>query len=118
MPHRHVSPQARDFARALRTEQTEAERKLWRILRGRRFAGLKWRRQVPLGRYILDFVCFEHHVVVECDGAQHAESLGDEIRDAWLAAQGFAVVRFWNHDIMHSPRMVEDTILARAGLPV
>jgi very-short-patch-repair endonuclease len=55
---------------------------------------------------------------VECDGSQHADNFRDAIRDAWLIKEGFVVARFWNHEILQSPRMVEDTILARAGLPV
>ena len=118
MTHRQIAPPMREFARALRADETEAEQKLWRILRGRRLAGLKWRRQVPFGRYVVDFVCFERRLVAECDGSQHAENARDRTRDDWLTSQGFSVVRFWNHESLQSPRMVEDTILARAGLPV
>ncbi|MGO8739015.1 endonuclease domain-containing protein [Rhodoblastus sp.] len=104
-------------ARAMRREPTEAEVKLWRILRGRRLAALKFRRQTPIPPYIADFVCFEHRLVIEADGSQHAESHYDQERDAFLAAQGFVVLRFWNHDILQRPRTIEDTILARCGLP-
>jgi very-short-patch-repair endonuclease len=104
-------------ARSLRVGSTEAERKLWLLLRGRRLSIMKWRRQVPLGRYIVDFVCFERRLVVECDGSQHAESAHDEVRDAWLRQQGFTIARFWNHEVLNAPESVMDTILARAGLP-
>jgi very-short-patch-repair endonuclease len=71
----------------------------------------------PLGPYIVDFVCFEHCVVVECDGSQHGESARDAARDAWLAAQGFAVLRFWNHALLKERSTVIDTILSRCGMP-
>jgi very-short-patch-repair endonuclease len=103
-------------ARAMRRQPTEAEAKLWRILRGRRLAELKFRRQSPIPPYIVDFICFEHRLIVEADGSQHAENGYDEDRDAFLAAQDFTILRFWNHDILGSPRMIEDTILARCGL--
>ena len=80
-------------------------------------AQTKWRRQVPLGPYIVDFVCFEHRVVVEWDGSQHSENVRDAARDAWLTAQGFTVSRFWNHAVLKERSTVIDTILARCGLP-
>jgi len=107
----------RDFARAMRTAPTEAEAKLWGLLRDRRLSHLKFRRQVPIGRYIADFVCFERRLIIEADGSQHAENGRDKTRDAWFEAEGFTVVRFWNSEIMSSPRVVQDTILARAGMP-
>ena len=101
----------------MRRAPTEAEAALWRILRGRRLSTLKFRRQAPIRPYIVDFICFEHRLIVEADGSQHAESARDERRDAFLAEQGFTVLRFWNHDILGSRRMIEQTILARCGLP-
>ena len=83
------------FARQLRRHSTDAERLLWRHLRGRRLKGFKFRRQVPLGAYVPDFVCYEPRVVVELDGGQHVEQRAyDDRRDAWLASQGFRVLRF------------------------
>jgi len=79
---------------------TDAERKLWFALRDRRFANFKFRRQVPLGPYIGDFVCFRARLVVEVDGSQHADSPRDEQRDRWLAANDFLVKRFWNNDVL------------------
>jgi very-short-patch-repair endonuclease len=84
---------------------------------GRRLAELEFRRPTPIHPYILDFVCFEYRLIVEADGSRHAENRHDQERDAFLIAQGFSVLRFWNHDILHRPRMIEDTILARCGLP-
>jgi very-short-patch-repair endonuclease len=86
-------------ARGLRLRMTDAERKLWFALRDRRFAGFKFRRQVPIGRFIVDFVCFEQRLVVEVDGGQHADSVADQRRDRWLAANGFRVMRFWNNEV-------------------
>jgi len=87
-------------ARTLRTQMTNAERKLWYALRDRRFAGFKFRRQVPLGPFIADFVCFEARLVVEVDGGQHACSASDRRCDRWLAANKFRVMRFWNNEVL------------------
>ncbi len=110
-----VSQRAR--ARELRRAMTDAERALWAVLRDRRLAQLKWRRQAPIGRYIVDFICLEHRLVVECDGSQHADNARDAVRDAWLAAEGFQVARFWNHEVLKARNSVIETILARCGLP-
>lgn len=87
-------------AKRLRKEMTPAERKLWFALRDRRFANFKFRRQVPIGRYIVDFVSFECRVIVEVDGSQHSESAYDAKRDAWLTSQGFIVLRLWNLNVL------------------
>ncbi len=100
------------FARALRREMTEAERTLWFLVRSRRFAGFKFRRQVPMGPYVADFLCFERKLIVECDGSQHAESPQDAARDAWFAARGFRTLRFWNHDVLRHREVVADTLFA------
>ncbi len=85
----------RGFARQLRHRSTDAERLLWRHLRSRRFAGFKFRRQEPVGAYIPDFVCYERRLIVELDGGQHADARAyDGRRDAWLADQGFRILRF------------------------
>jgi very-short-patch-repair endonuclease len=85
------------FARRLRREPTDAERKIWARPRDRRFCGYKFRRQVPIGPYIADFACLPHKVIIELDGGQHVQQEAyDERRDAWLRAQGFRVLRFWD----------------------
>ena len=90
-------------ARSLRREQTDAERALWRELRSRRLEGFKFKRQVSLGSYIADFMCFECGLIVELDGSQHLEQVDyDERRTRWLAAQGYRVLRFWNIDVLLS----------------
>jgi len=78
---------------------TDAERALWRVLRARGL-GPKFRRQEPIGPYIVDFVALDERVVIELDGGQHAESRSDPARDADLRAQGFTVLRFWNTEVL------------------
>ena len=87
----------RQRARNLRKNSTDAERHLWYHLRANRL-GCKFKRQVPMGAYIVDFVCLEKRVIVELDGGQHAENQKyDMKRSAWLTERGFKVLRFWNH---------------------
>ncbi|PTE07444.1 endonuclease domain-containing protein [Mesorhizobium helmanticense] len=112
MPHQPVPPAKRSFARSLRREMTEAEGRLWHELRDRRLDRIKFRRQVPVGKYIADFVCLEAGLIVEIDGSQHAESEPDKIRQAELEARGFRVLRFWNDDVLKDLNAVCDTIIA------
>jgi len=105
----------RDRARAMRHDQTPAERRLWGMLRGGELGELKFRRQVPLGGYIADFVCFYPRVVVECDGGQHADSAYDSARDAWFRAEGFQVLRYWNADVLEYSRQTAEAILRAVG---
>src|SRR5205085_3348088 len=98
-------------ARALRSNLTDAERRLWFALRDRRFANFKFRRQVPIGPFIADFLCYSADVVVEVDGGQHSESRSDERRDRWLAANGFVVLRFWNDEVLKNLEGVLTSIL-------
>ncbi len=111
-----ISPQKQailqQYAKEMRTTQAPAEKELWALLRGRRFSGYKFRRQVRVGHYTADFMCFEHQLIVEADGSQHNSSLRDETRDAWLISQGFRVRRFWNNQIFTDKNMVCDTIWA------
>jgi very-short-patch-repair endonuclease len=88
-------------ARALRTEDTRSEARLWAALRDRRLGGWRWKRQVPQGPYIVDFYCAAARLVVEIDGGQHAEQVGyDDRRTAFLNAKGLRVLRFWNHQVI------------------
>jgi very-short-patch-repair endonuclease len=98
-------------ARKLRHTMTDAERKLWSRMRAHQL-GAHFRRQAPLGAYVLDFVCFSARVVVEVDGGQHADSERDQVRDAWLQGQGFQVLRFWNNDVLQNIDGVMETIMA------
>ena len=101
----------RSFARALRKNPTEAERALWKHLRLRQLEGQKFRRQQPLGRYVVDFVCFEKKVIVELDGGQHSEQVAsDAQRTSWLRGQGFRVLRFWNHEVLRDIEAVKETV--------
>ncbi|HEX9453304.1 MAG TPA: endonuclease domain-containing protein [Candidatus Binatia bacterium] len=98
-------------ARSLRHNPTEVEKLLWRQLRMWQLDGYKFRRQQPVGNYIVDFVCLEKKLIVEVDGGQHAEqSVYDAERDAWLREQGFAVLRFWDNDVMANRASVIDKI--------
>jgi very-short-patch-repair endonuclease len=97
----------------MRRIATDAERKLWLLLRDRRLDGIKFRRQAPFGPYILDFVCFERKLVIEVDGGQHLESPTDKLRDERMAAEGFTVARYWNSDVLKNPEGVLTDLLAR-----
>jgi very-short-patch-repair endonuclease len=108
--HRSLDPFYLGAARRLRRAQTPQELKLWGILRDRRFAAHKFRRQVPIGRYIADFVCFGGRLIIELDGSQHAESVRDRVRDAWFEAEQFRVLRFWNNQVDFEPVSVADSI--------
>jgi very-short-patch-repair endonuclease len=99
-------------ARKLRTGLTRAERKLWYQLRDRRLAGWKFRRQVPIGPWVVDFVCKEKNVIIEVDGGQHYDSGRDKRRDAELARQGYCVLRFWNSDVLQNSEGVLTVILS------
>jgi very-short-patch-repair endonuclease len=90
---------------------TDAERKLWRALRSRSI-GAKFRRQVPLGPYIVDFVCFDTKIIVVIDGSQHFENDNDARRDHYFLERGFCVLRFWNNDVLLNLTGVLETILA------
>jgi very-short-patch-repair endonuclease len=98
-------------ARALRLTMTDAERRLWACLRGRRLVGYKFRRQHPLGRFVVDFACIEHRLVIEADGGQHCESWANERRTVWLERRGWRVLRFWNLDILAHTEGVQEMIL-------
>jgi len=88
-------------SRSLRREMTDAEKLLWRHLRMEQFGGHKFRRQHPLGNFIVDFVCLEAALVLEVDGGQHADhSDSDAIRTQWLETKGFRVMRFWNNEVL------------------
>lgn len=95
-------PAHRQFARAMRREPTDAEPRLWQALKARQLEGSKFRRQVPLKGYIVDFVCFEARLIVEVDGSQHADSAADRVRDDAFAAGGFRTIRFWNDDVLRN----------------
>lgn len=105
------------FAQHLRRTMTDAERSLWFHLRNRALMGCKFRRQHPVGSYVVDFACLEHRLVVELDGGQH-DAASDAQRTKHIEAQGFRVLRFWNNDALRQQDAVLDAILqalAHAG---
>jgi type I restriction enzyme S subunit len=109
--HQHTSPLQQQHAHELRRNQTPHEQALWQQLRGKRFAGCKFRRQQPLGPYIVDFVCFDKRLIIELDGSQHTDQQDyDAARDGWLRSQGFRVLRFWNNQWQAQPESVLDAI--------
>ena len=100
-----------NFAKALRTNQTDAELKIWQAIRAGRLMHYKFKRQVPIAEFIVDFVCFEQKLIIEIDGGQHAENSEDLLRDAKLIKMGFRVLRFWNNDVIQNLEGVLMTIL-------
>jgi very-short-patch-repair endonuclease len=112
-----IHPMLRDRARRLRHEATPPEQLLWSVLRGRRLAGLKFRRQEPLGQYIVDFVCPEKNLIVELDGSSHEEKrVHDEVRTAWLVSHGYRVLRVLNRDVSEDLEAVARYIAREAGV--
>ena len=107
----------RGRAESMRSESTDAEHRLWQILRAHRFAGYKFRRQVPLDFYIADFVCFARRLILELDGGQHADSTTDARRDAFLKSQGFRIVRIWNNELFTNEEGVAELILSALQSP-
>jgi very-short-patch-repair endonuclease len=106
-------------ARQLRTNQTDAERKLWRHLRLLKPHGFHFRRQVPIDRYIVDFACYSTRLVIELDGGQHnfsGHARVDRARDTYLQEQGFRVLRFWNNDVLQNVEGTMQRIMATLTL--
>jgi type I restriction enzyme M protein len=106
-----------NVARQLRRRQTDAETLLWAELRKMRTQGVRYRRQHPIGDYVVDFVCFEKKLIIEVDGGQHnveSEIVKDEHRAKWLENEGYHVIRFWNNDVLTNiegvlSRIMEET---------
>jgi len=97
--------------RRLRSDQTDAERKLWFALRDRRLSGLKFVRQEAVGPIVVDFVCREKNLIIEVDGGQHSDNASDRRRDSYLSDEGYRVLRFWNNDVLTNREGVLLTIL-------
>jgi very-short-patch-repair endonuclease len=98
-------------AAGLRQRQRDAERQMWMLLRDRRLAHLKFRRQHAIGNYIVDLVCLAKGLIIELDGGQHNDNPNDEKRTAWLESCGYKVLRFWNNDVLKNREGVLTTIL-------
>jgi very-short-patch-repair endonuclease len=116
MPHTAITKRTRGQARTLRRSPTDAERKMWFLLRSLKPLGIHFRRQAPVGIYIADFAWHAGKIVVELDGSQHAETRKayDAKRTEWLQSQGYRVLRFWNNDVLKAPRSVGEAILTAA----
>ncbi|WP_028217947.1 endonuclease domain-containing protein [Paraburkholderia oxyphila] len=110
-----AAPHQIQFARFLRKNMTDAEQLLWRHLRAHRLCGQKFRRQQPIGPYIVDFVHFGARLVIEADGGQHNGSADDAARDAWLQSRGFTVLRFWNDEILLNIEVVLEVIVGEVA---
>jgi very-short-patch-repair endonuclease len=98
-----------DAAKELRKSQTEAEKRLWFKLREKQLCGAKFRRQEPIGKYIVDFVSFENKLVIEIDGSPYKKTeikRNDRLRTLWLQSEGFKVLRFWNGEILNNLEVV------------
>ena len=101
----------KSLARELRQQATDAERMLWKYLRAHRLAGYKFRRQVVIEPYIVDFVCLEARLIVEADGGQHLEQAADDLmRGVFPESLGYRVIRFWNHQILCAIQTVLEQI--------
>ena len=99
-------------AKELRETETEAEHKIWSLLRAKKLNGIKFRRQENIGNYIVDFVSFEKKLIIEVDGGQHnseENKTSDEARTAWFESQGFRILRFWNNEVLSNM----DGVMAR-----
>lgn len=102
----------------LRTNQTDAEKCLWHALRNRQLAGFKFRRQLSIPPYIVDFVCLERRLIVEADGGQHADKdVYDNARTEQLVKQGYQVLRFWNNEVLGNLEGVLNKILLELNTP-
>ncbi len=113
-----IRPSHTAFARQLRHEMTDAERCLWQHLRQQQMYGVKFRRQHPVGPYILDFACLEKHLAIELDGGQHFENAEkDAVRSAWLSSQGWQILRFWNNEVLTNTDGVLACIAQALNLP-
>ncbi len=107
----------RTFARALRKRSTEAEKLLWSRLRGRRFDGIKFKRQVPIADYIVDFIALDLKLIIEVDGGQHDERAAyDAERTRILQEWGYHVIRFWNNDVLSNIDGVLEVIMQELQL--
>jgi very-short-patch-repair endonuclease len=106
----------RECGKQMRSTPTQAEHRLWQMLRAHRFAGYKFRRQVPIDFYIADFVCLQARLIIEVDGGQHGGA-HDQRRDAFLTSQGFRVLRIWNNDLFINEEGVATAILEALRAP-
>ena len=101
----------RQFARRLRKSATDAEVRVWSRLRNRNLEGFKFKRQEPIGHYIVDFVCHETKLIIELDGGQHTEpNAYDDRRTGFLIQNGYTVIRFWNNDVLQNTESILESV--------
>ena len=105
------------IAKKLRTNSTDTEKYLWKYLRGRQLEGFKFRRQHPIGKYIVDFINLERKIIIEVDGGQHLENKKDKLRDKWLEEQGYEVLRFWDNEVLTNIEGVMESIRKKLYSP-
>ena len=98
------------IAKKLRINSTDTEKYLWKYLRGKQLTGFKFRRQHPVGKYIVDFVNLERKIIIEVDGGQHSENKKDKLRDKWLKEKGYEVLRFWDNEVFTNVEGVLEVI--------
>ena len=106
------------FARRLRREQTDAERALWTRLRNRQLQGVRFRRQQPIGTYVVDFVSLEKRIIIDIDGGQHDKEVtrrSDEARTRWLRERQYEVLRFWNDEVLNNLEGALEAIAVAVG---
>jgi very-short-patch-repair endonuclease len=117
----NYSKKTLNFAKELRKSQTNAEGLLWYYLKNKQLGGYKFKRQQPIDKYIVDFVCFEKKLIIELDGSQHNEDKNikhDKIRDSFLRSLGFTILRFWNDEIFTNCFNILDFILHKLENPL
>ena len=105
------------IAKKLRINSTDTEKYLWKYLRGRQLEGSKFRRQHPIGKYIVDFINLERKIIIEVDGGQHLENKKDKLRDIWLKEQGYEVLRFWDNEVLTNIDGVLELIREKLSSP-
>jgi len=111
---KQIKANLNQLAKNLRINQTDAEKILWKLLKSKQLDNTKFRRQQPIGNYIVDFVSLDKKLVIELDGGQHAEDENkDQKRDRWLISQGFKVLRFWNNDVLQNIEGVLESIMEK-----
>ena len=105
------------IAQKLRNNSTDTEKYLWKYLRGRQLEEFKFRRQHPIGKYIVDFINLERKIIIEVDGGQHLENKKDKLRDKWLEEQGYEVLRFWDNEVITNIEGVMESIRKKLYSP-